>query len=138
MFFPQTGKKHKIFNMAAISPACCMIFFRKKCCQCSMSCTRTQNFTSLALTVMKLREPKVSTSTVRVTLKNRSRSILFSMVGEGDEMYHWCELGDDCFDGYQFIACYNLAQFFGYRYAPVAPPSCKNIWGFFVGLIFGK
>jgi len=26
-------------------------------------------------------------------------------VGEGEEMYHWCELGDDSFDGYRFIAC---------------------------------
>ncbi len=27
------------------------------------------------------------------------------MVGEGDEMYHWCELGDNCFYGDGNIAC---------------------------------
>ena len=75
---------------------------------------------------MKLREPKVSTSTLPVTLKSRSRSKLFSVVGEGEEMYHWCELGDDSFDGYRFIACYTLPDFSGaaappWRHLPAKP-----------------
>ncbi len=53
--------------------------------------------------------PKSATSAVCVTLKNRSRSKLFCMVGEGDEMYHWCELGDNCFYGYGNIACYDVS-----------------------------
>ena len=44
-----------------------------------------------------------------MTLKSRSRSKLFGMVGEGDEMYHWCELGDNRFYGYGDIACYDFS-----------------------------
>ena len=75
---------------------------------------------------------------MHVTLKSRSRSKLFSVVGEADEVYHWCEWGDDCFYGYQFIACYDFAQLSGQRGDPVVPPSCQTDWVFIVGLIFGN